>query len=95
MTISELQDEKRRLLQALWESEQTLSQLRAQKTEIREHSELIPRPPGQKGKNGWNMQEALRLQDNGGLYNEILVRQKINMLAFTKESEIRPQPASL
>lgn len=37
-------------------------------------SSLIPRPPGEKGKNGWNLQEAMNLKDNDGLYQEMLVR---------------------
>ncbi|KAG9048872.1 hypothetical protein FS837_011781 [Tulasnella sp. UAMH 9824] len=71
-SLAEHHDEKRRLLQALWGSEQTLSQLHAQNNESREDGGLIPRPSGEKGKNGWNMQEALRLKENGDLYNEIL-----------------------
>lgn len=34
---------------------------------------LIPRPPGEKGKNGWNLQDAMGLKDDDPLYNEILV----------------------
>ncbi|KIO24549.1 hypothetical protein M407DRAFT_26066 [Tulasnella calospora MUT 4182] len=33
---------------------------------------LIPRPPGEKGKNGWNLQEVLGLKDDFALYNELL-----------------------
>ncbi|KIO32950.1 hypothetical protein M407DRAFT_18107 [Tulasnella calospora MUT 4182] len=33
---------------------------------------LIPRPPGEKGKNGWNLQEVMSLKDDDGLYAEIL-----------------------
>ncbi|KAG9043166.1 hypothetical protein FS837_009936 [Tulasnella sp. UAMH 9824] len=33
---------------------------------------LIPRPPGEKGKNGWNLQDAMGLKDDDPLYNEIL-----------------------
>lgn len=36
-------------------------------------SSLIARPPGEKGKNGWNLQEALGLKDDDKLYGEILV----------------------
>lgn len=38
---------------------------------------LIPRPPGEKGKNGWNLQEAMGLEDDDALYIEILVRLSI------------------
>ncbi|KIO17586.1 hypothetical protein M407DRAFT_12282 [Tulasnella calospora MUT 4182] len=34
---------------------------------------LIPRPPGEKGKNGWNLQDAMGLGEDDALYNEILV----------------------
>lgn len=33
----------------------------------------VPRPPGERGKNGWNMQTALQLEDDGDTYNAILV----------------------
>ncbi|KAG9018792.1 hypothetical protein FRB90_009640 [Tulasnella sp. 427] len=32
----------------------------------------IPRPPGERGKNGWNMQTALQLETDGDMYNAIL-----------------------
>ncbi|KIO24256.1 hypothetical protein M407DRAFT_213183 [Tulasnella calospora MUT 4182] len=32
----------------------------------------IPRPPGERGKNGWNMQTALQLEADGDTYNLIL-----------------------
>ncbi|KAG8991599.1 hypothetical protein FRB90_001284 [Tulasnella sp. 427] len=32
----------------------------------------IPRPPGERGKNGWNMQTALQLEADGDTYNAIL-----------------------
>ncbi|KAG9049061.1 hypothetical protein FS837_011334 [Tulasnella sp. UAMH 9824] len=37
---------------------------------------LIPRPPGEKGKNGWNLQDAMGLKDDDPLYNEILVKRQ-------------------
>ncbi|KIO25443.1 hypothetical protein M407DRAFT_25241 [Tulasnella calospora MUT 4182] len=33
---------------------------------------LILRPPGEKGKNGWNLQDAMGLKEDDALYNEIL-----------------------
>ncbi|KIO19367.1 hypothetical protein M407DRAFT_31006 [Tulasnella calospora MUT 4182] len=33
---------------------------------------LIPRPPGEKGKNGWNLRDAMGLKDDEALYTEIL-----------------------
>ncbi|KAG8930579.1 hypothetical protein FRC01_002577 [Tulasnella sp. 417] len=33
---------------------------------------LIPRPPGEKGKNGWNLQDAIGLKDDNSLYSDIL-----------------------
>ncbi|KAG8909106.1 hypothetical protein FRC01_007130, partial [Tulasnella sp. 417] len=72
MTLAELEAEKQSLLvyKALWEREQAAMQ--AQNNDSQENEELIPRPPGEKGKNGWNLQEALRLKDDGYTYNEIL-----------------------
>ncbi|KAG9017103.1 hypothetical protein FRB90_001746, partial [Tulasnella sp. 427] len=35
-------------------------------------SSLIARSPGEKGKNGWNLQEAMELKDGDTLYSEIL-----------------------
>lgn len=79
-TLDELQEEKRRLLKykALWEREQAVMQ--AQNNDSPEDDELIPRPPGEKGKNGWNMQEALRLKDNGDMYNNILATTRTAVL---------------
>ncbi|KAG8959045.1 hypothetical protein FRC00_002029, partial [Tulasnella sp. 408] len=32
----------------------------------------IPRPPGERGKNGWNLQTALQLEGDGDMYNLVL-----------------------
>lgn len=37
-------------------------------------SELIPRPPGENGKAGWNLKDQMGLKDNKDLYMEIMVR---------------------
>ncbi|KAG8888489.1 hypothetical protein FRC00_000066 [Tulasnella sp. 408] len=93
--LAELLEEKRRLMKykVWWEREQAAMQ--AQNNDIPEDDKLIPRPPGEKGKNGWNLQEALRLKHDGDAYNEILVRQQTSMLEFTNKPDIRPQPATL
>lgn len=59
---------------------------------------LIPRPPGEKGKNGWNLQEALGLKDNEALYSEMLryVRHCISRSGLDWESTYSEQePARL
>ncbi|KAG9048871.1 hypothetical protein FS837_011780 [Tulasnella sp. UAMH 9824] len=70
--LAELLEEKRRLMKykVWWEREQAAMQV--QNNDIPAEDELIPRPPGEKGKNGWNLQEALRLKHDGDAYNEIL-----------------------
>ncbi|KAG8909169.1 hypothetical protein FRC01_007097, partial [Tulasnella sp. 417] len=89
MTLAELEAEKESLLiyKALWEREQAAIQ--AQNNDSPENDELIPRPPGEKGKNGWNLQEALRLKDDGYTYNEILVRQRTSNVEDHLQARIK------
>lgn len=73
-----LESDNRRLLKykALWAQEHEADQGpddNDEDDEDDEDDEPIPRPPGERGKNGWNMQEALRLENDGHMYNAILV----------------------
>ncbi|KAG9030894.1 hypothetical protein FS837_003159 [Tulasnella sp. UAMH 9824] len=46
----------------------------------------IPRPPGERGKNGWNMQTALQLQADGDMYNLVLILPLCDLKAATRDA---------
>ncbi|KAG8921033.1 hypothetical protein FRC01_000473 [Tulasnella sp. 417] len=68
--LAELEEENRRLkkYRARWVRDHSEKQA----TGSEDAEDPIPRPPGERGKNGWNMQDALQLEDDGDTYNEIL-----------------------
>lgn len=73
-TIEELQEENRALkkIRVLYLKSQTPDTGAGSSSSVPDGS--VPRPPGERGKNGWNMQTALKLAHDGDTYNAVLVR---------------------